>query len=112
MFVKKLALSAPICEEFISDIFRKRVGNTFQEGLVDSSRLEEVDRLHRFQPIWDARKLSDAPLSGPRFYKYFCQYQADVVKYHMRKHLREAADLDPLPQSSQPMLLNPSMLLP
>ena len=79
--LKCLGLSARICEEFISDIFGKRVGNTYQEGLVDSSSVEEVDdRLHRFQPIWDARELSDAPVSGPRFYKYFCQYQADVVK--------------------------------
>ena len=92
--LKSLGLLAPICEEFICDIFGKRVGNTFQEGLVDSSSVEEVDDcLHRFQPIWDARELSDAPVSRPRFYKYFCQYQADVVKYHMRKDLREAAGL-------------------
>ena len=45
--LKSLWLSAPICEEFISDIFGKRVGNTFQEGLVDSSSVEVVDdRLH------------------------------------------------------------------
>ena len=70
---KSLGLSARICKEFISDIFGKRVGNTYQEGLVDSSSVEEVDDcLHRFQTIWDARELSDAPVSGPCFYKYFC----------------------------------------
>ena len=50
--LKSLGLSAPIWEEFISDIFGKWVGNTFQEGLVDISSAEEFDdHLHRFQPI-------------------------------------------------------------
>ena len=31
--------------------------------------------------------------SGPRFYTFFQRYQADVVKYHMRKDLREVAGL-------------------
>ena len=31
--------------------------------------------------------------SEPCFYNYFSQYQADVVRYHLRKDLREASGL-------------------
>ena len=81
-------------QQVIFDIFSKQVGNTFQEGLVDSSLIEEFDdRLYHLQPIWNTRESAYAPVSGPRFYNYFCQHQADVVRYHMRKDLREAAGL-------------------
>ena len=81
-------------DEFIADIFGKRVGNTFQTGLVESISTEEFDeKLLLLKDTWSAREHPYAPSSGPRFYHYFSQYQADVVKYCMRKDLREAAGL-------------------
>ena len=78
-------------DEFVADIFGKRVGNTFQTGLVDSTSAEEFDeKLLQLKDIWNSREDCYAPASGPKFYQYFTQYQADVVKYHMRKDLREA----------------------
>ena len=91
-----MGLPSSVSEEFIHDIhvFGKRTGNTFQEGLVDSSSVDEVqERLRLLEPIWNARETPHAPASGARFHMWFCQYQADVVKHHMRKDLREAAGL-------------------
>ena len=33
------------------------------------------------------------PPQEVQFYNFFCKYQADVVKYHMRRDIREAAGL-------------------
>ena len=92
--LREMGLPSLVSEEFVHDIFGKRTGNTFQEGLVDSSSADEVqERLSLLEPIWNARESPHAPASGPQFYAWFCQYQADIVKHHMRKDLREAAGL-------------------
>ena len=49
--------------------------------------------LLHLKKLWDEREAPFAPASGPRFYTFFQRYQADVVKYHMRKDLREVAGL-------------------
>ena len=49
--------------------------------------------LEQHKDVWNKRESPFAPSSGPRFYKFFVQYQANVVKYHLRKDLREAAGL-------------------
>lgn len=80
--------------EFIADIFGKHVGNTFYAGLVDSASLGEFDEhFECLKPVWELRESTCMPTSEPRFYNYFSQYQADVVRYHMRKDLREASGL-------------------
>ena len=92
--LKSLGLPSVVCEQFLDDIFGKRVGNTIQEGLVHCCSSDEIEQcLIKLKPIWDVREAPYAPSSGPRFYDSFCKYQADVVKYHMRKDLREMAGL-------------------
>ena len=81
-------------QEFVADIFGKRIGNTHQNGLVDCQSLEEFDEsLTRLKSLWDLREKPYAPSSRPRFFHYFVQYQADVIRYHMRKDLRESVGL-------------------
>lgn len=88
--LKDLGLPSSVSQEFIDDIFGKRVGNSFQEGLVSSCSADEVEeRLQKLKSIWNTREEAYAPASGPRFHSYFSKHQADVVKYHMRKDLRE-----------------------
>ena len=110
--LREMGLPSLVSEEFVHDIFGKRTGNTFQEGLVDSSSADEVqERLSLLEPIWNARESPHAPASGPRFYAWFCQYQADIVKHHMRKDLREAAGLGCPPTNfTTNMALNRSIL--
>jgi len=102
-----LGIPSHLVQEFVADIFGKHVGNTYQEGLVDSCSLQEFDeRLENVKVLWDEREKPFAPTSGPRFHRHFVQYQADVVRYHMRKDLRESAGLGHHPLNSQLMLLN------
>ena len=69
--------------EFIADIFGKHVGNTFYAGLVDSASLGEFDEhFECLKPVWELRESTCMPTSEPRFYNYFSQYQANVVRYH------------------------------
>ena len=92
--LKELGIPAQVVQEFLSDIFGKRTANTYKEGLVDSCSVQEFDeRVENLKPLWDAREKPFALVSGPRFHSYFIQYQADVVRYHMRRDLRESAGL-------------------
>jgi len=92
--LRDLGIPSHLVQEFVADIFGKHVGNTYQEGLVDSCSLQEFDeRLENVKVLWDEREKPFAPTSGPRFHRHFVQYQADVVRYHMRKDLRESAGL-------------------
>ena len=61
---------------------------------MDSCSLQEFDKcLENVKVLWDEREKPFAPTSGPQFHRHFVQYQADVVRYHMRKDLRESAGL-------------------
>ena len=86
-----LGFSSSLAKEMLSDIFGKHTGSCYSEGLVDStSELEFDTMLEQHKDVWNKRESPFAPSSGPRF---FVQYQANVVKYHLRKDLREAAGL-------------------
>ena len=92
--LKDFGIPAQVAEEYLSDIFGKRVGNTYQEGLVDSELIQEFnERVENLKAIWDSREEVYAPASGPRFHSHFMQHQADVARYHMRKDLRENVGL-------------------
>ena len=87
-------MPSALIPEYIADVFGNHVGNTYQEGLVDSSSLEKFhQRLENLKQLWDEREKPLSPSSGPRFYRHFVRYHADVVRYHMRKDLRESAGL-------------------
>ena len=92
--LKSLGLPSSVSQEFLNDIFGKRIGNTFQEGLVGSRSATEVEeRIQQLKSVWDSREMSCASAGGPSFHDFFCKYQADVVKYHMRSDLREVVGL-------------------
>jgi hypothetical protein len=66
----------------------------YKEGLVDCLSEEEFDvSLQSLKEIWNDYEQPFAPAAGPQFHSYFRRYQAEVVKYHMRKDLREAVGL-------------------
>ena len=84
--LKEYGFAASVTSEFIADIFGKRVGNTFYAGLVDSASLSEFDeRFECLKSVWDLRESTCMPTIEPRFYNYFSQYQADVVRYHTQR---------------------------
>ena len=101
-----LGFSSSLAKEMLSEIFGKYTGSCYSEGLVDStSELEFDTMLEQHKDVWNKRESPFAPSSGPRFYNFFVQYQAKVVKYHLRKDLREAAGL-----GSTPAMLKSSQL--
>ena len=74
--LKDLGMPFFLIQEFIADIFGKHVGNTYQEGVVDSSSQQEFNQcLESLKELWDEREKPLAPVSGPRLYRYFVQYQ-------------------------------------
>ena len=92
--LKEYGFAASVTSEFTADIFGKRVGNTFYAGLVDSASLGEFDE--HFECLKPGGSYENPPACQPvshAFIIIFSQYQADVVRYHMRKDLRKASGL-------------------
>ena len=53
--LKGLGFSSTVAEEFLCDIFGKQMGNTYQEGLVDSFSGDDFDRrLSQIKSVWNA----------------------------------------------------------
>ena len=92
--LKVYGIPPSVAKEFLDDIFGKHSGSTYSEGLVDCSSVEEFnERLAKCESVWNSREVPYAPPGGPRFFDYFCSKKADVVRYNMRRDLRESAGL-------------------
>ena len=55
--------------------------------------------MESLKQLWDAREKPFAPESGSRFHNHFMHYQADVVRYHMRRNICESAGLGSAPSN-------------
>ena len=92
--LKEYGISTKVADEFLSDIFGKHSGSTYNEGLVDcTSEKDFSERLEKCRAIWNVREAPYAPTSGPRFFNYFLRYKSDTVCHNMRADLRESVGL-------------------
>ena len=95
--LEKLAqygISGQIADEFVADIFGKRSGSTYYEGLVDSASEEEFsERLNNCMHTWNARETKHTCSEAPKFYDYFMRYKVQAVCFCMRKDIRQKAGL-------------------
>ena len=92
--LRDFGIPSDISTEFLADIFGRQISNTKEEGLVDCASEEEFDaRVTTMEQKWNSREKPFQTESGPRFYTYFSQYVAAVVKYSMCRYVREAAGL-------------------
>ena len=92
--LKEYGIPTGVAEEFLSNIFGKRSGSTYNEGLVDcSSEKDFSEKLEKCMAVWNAREAPFAPASGPRFFNYFRRYKSDIVCHSMRADLRESVGL-------------------
>ena len=92
--LKELGIPSSVGDEILADIFGKRCGTVYEEGLVDAiSSSDFSERLEGCKEAWEQREEPYAPSSGPRFYTYFSRYKASAVCSNMRKDLREEAGL-------------------
>ena len=98
--LRSLGLPTCVSNQFLADIFGQHHGSCYQEGLVDcSSENEFDDMLEQLKPSWNCREVQYSSANGPKFYDYFLCYQADIVKYNMRRDLRESAGLGSPPSN-------------
>ena len=77
---------------FLSDIFGSQV--SFELFTVRSTvevRRSLTQHCEGLKTICNTREKPCATASGPQFYSFFCQYQANVIKYHMCWDVSEAA---------------------
>ena len=86
-----------ILQEFLDDIFGKHSNNSYQEGLVDCCSSDDFDR--HLKNIWDSRESAHLSTTKSSFYNFFLKYQSVVIKYHMRKDLRESVGLGSPPST-------------
>ena len=92
--LKERGIPNDVADEFLADIFGKRVGNTYEEGLVDSCNESDFKvRLDRCKQLWLNRESAYLRPGQLSFYDYFLKYYADVVCYNMLKDLRTVAGL-------------------
>ena len=92
--LRSLGFPSSVSDEVLADIFGKHTGSVYKEGLVDCISEGAFDTmLQHLKEVWDGYEQPFAPARGPQFHSFFVRYQAEVVKYHMRKDLREAAGL-------------------
>lgn len=83
-----------VAQEFISDIFGKRTGKTYEEGLVDSVNLTDFDsRLQSCRDVWNAREQCYLGPGQTSFFDYFVQHHASTVRHTMLRDVRVAAGL-------------------
>ena len=83
-----------VAQEFVSDIFGRRVGDTYEEGLVDSNCASEFDsRLQNCQDSWNARESLYQRPDQPSFFEYFVQHFARTIRHTMLKDIRTAVGL-------------------
>ena len=89
-----LGIPKKVANEFIHDVMGHCEGRTYQEGLVDCATVSDFDqKLSRLENVWNAREKPFCGVSAPRFYQYFKEHKADVVRYNMLRGVREAAGL-------------------
>ena len=73
-----------MANEFIHDVMGHCEGGTYQEDLVDCATVSDFDqKLFRLENVCNVREKPFCGVSTPRFYQYFKEHKADVVRYNM-----------------------------
>lgn len=86
-----LAVPSEIISEYF-EIFGGQRGNTFVEGLADSSSDVDFDeKLSALEEIWNTRE--ELFSSPPQFFPYFKRYKSPIFKESMIKLIRVKAIL-------------------
>ena len=92
--LKDNGIPPSVSQEFVSDIFGKRSGGTYEEGLVDSADPTDFDsRLQNCKDVWNTRECPYQRPGQMSFFDYFNQYHASNVRHTMLKDVRIAVGL-------------------
>jgi len=83
------ALPASVSEEFVSDIFGKRVGQRYEEGLVDSTSSDDFqERLQNCKVVWDQREKGYLRADQQSFFDYFSHQYSSTIENTMISSIR------------------------
>ena len=92
--LRSIGFPSSVSDKVLADIFGKQTGSVYREGLVDCVSEDAFDILmQHLKEVWYEYEQSFASAGGPQFHSYFARYQAEVVKYHMRRDLSQAIQL-------------------
>ena len=95
--MQQLGYTENLISGVINDIFGHQEGNTFFEGLVDSSNEEEFEsKLALLKNQWEEKEDTHGTKTG--FYNWFVQNKASVMKSTMLKAIRTEAGLGSPPR--------------
>ena len=85
-----------VCNEFLSDIFGKKVGSHFEAGLVDSDTCSGLcQAVKAVESKWNNLERSCNPKDiEPQFHSWFLQYKADDIATCVLPEVRKQAGLD------------------
>ena len=95
--LQELQYSQTVMTEVLNDIFGCKQGDTFAEGLVDSSSEEDYDKkLQGLEERWN--HFEEAHHIEGGIYDWFVKHKASIVKGTMLKNVREEAGLGVPPE--------------
>lgn len=88
--LQEIQFTAENQKAVMDDIFGRRVGDTFYEGLVDAHAACEFDlKLSQLKDRW----ANLDPQKSDRFYEWFLTYESGIIKQTMLRSVREKAGL-------------------
>ena len=76
-------IPSTIAEEFIVDIFGRRAGCTYEEGLQLTSLISVIVS----RPVWMSREAPYNREGQVSFFEYFSMDYADIVRHNVLKDL-------------------------
>ena len=86
--LKDRGISSSVSEEFISDMFGRRIGDRYEEGLVDSTSVADFHtRLQNCKEIWNARELNCQHPGQSSFFEYFVDNYSKMFENTMLKNI-------------------------
>ena len=92
--LKDRGISSSVSEEFISDMFGKRINDRYEEGLVDSTSVADFrTRLQNCKEIWNARELNCQHPGQGSFFEYFVDNYSKTFENTMLKNIRSDVGL-------------------
>ena len=92
--LKDRGIPSSVSEEFISDMFGKRIGDRYEEGLVDSTSVVDFHtRLQNCEETWNARELSCQRPGQVSFFEYFVDNYSSIFENTMLRNIRSDAGL-------------------
>ena len=90
--LKELKLSDALCKSIISDIFGKRGGETYVQGLIDAEDSADFDaRLLILEKSWSEKEMHE--IGSNAFAPWFRKYKREAYKEKMISSVRMAAGI-------------------